>query len=273
MAWSISVWSTKVWSARTYRRKIRQLLMCQSSQLRWAVGAVTDSRSIADLAGTLIEPLPLQPPPRSGERPVTHWCWTCPPRRPGPWTPTRSPATGAPHHRSTLENRCSQADSGARCRSRRRDAAVEVCHGSAHLAGSARGRENPALDTGTGAAHPDRSRTDRPRRLQCGQPARGRRVSRHEESRQLRGVGILDPASHVRLPVESGMGSRATQSHVYRAAGHRQERHPDRTRPRRSHRPATKPLPHRHGPARHFYGAWSTTPSAKSSTACYARTS
>lgn len=33
------------------------LLVCQGSQPCWAVGTVTDSRSIADLAGTLIEPL------------------------------------------------------------------------------------------------------------------------------------------------------------------------------------------------------------------------
>ena len=28
--------------------------------------------------------------PRSPGPPATRWCWTCPPRRPDPWTPTRS---------------------------------------------------------------------------------------------------------------------------------------------------------------------------------------
>ena len=45
---------------------------------------------------------------RSPARPATRWCWTCPPRRPGPWTPTRSrPAvTGAAHdHHNRYENR------------------------------------------------------------------------------------------------------------------------------------------------------------------------
>ena len=51
--------------------------------------------------------------PRSPAPPATRWCWTCPPRRRDPWTPTRSrPVTGAAHdHHNRYENRCPQDES------------------------------------------------------------------------------------------------------------------------------------------------------------------
>ncbi len=55
-------------------------------------------------------------------------------------------------------------------------------------------REDPALDTGGAAAHPDRGRDRRPGRVQRPQPAAGRRLPRHQDPRRVRRGRVLRPA-------------------------------------------------------------------------------
>ena len=54
-------------------------------------------------------------------------------------------------------------------------------------------REDPALDARGAAAHPDRGRDRRPRRLQRPHPDAGRRVPGHQDPRRVRRRRLLDP--------------------------------------------------------------------------------
>ena len=132
-------------------------------------------------------------------------------------------------------------------------------------------RQDATLDPRGSAAHPGRDRTGRPGCLQHRQPAQGRRVPGRQDAGLVRRGRLLDPAEGVRLPVQSGMGTRTSEPGDHRSRRDGQVAHPDRARgslpSTRDTRSATSPPPTSSKPST---AAWPTTPSARSSNRCCA---
>ena len=169
---------------------------------------------------------PPAPAPHNPAPPAMPWSWICPPPRPGPWTPTRSPAhrrrdgvmtatTPKPVAPTSVAPLAADLDAALR-----RLKLATVRRNAAEVLQVAK---TATLDPRGDPAHLGRGRDRRPGCLQHRQPPQGRRVPGHQDPRRVRRDRLIGHPGHVRLPVESGMDSGTTES-----GGHRSARAPAR---------------------------------------------
>ena len=200
-------------------------------------------------------------PPTPGPR-GTRWSSSCPSSRSARCRTT--PSAGC-HDRG-------RAAAGSR--PDRGPAAAETGRDAPARPRAAPDRQDPAVGTRRTAAHPDRSRDQRPRRLQRPHPPQSRRVPGDQDPGRVRPGRVLGPAGHRRLPGLAGMDhgpgepvpGRAWLARARATCWSRSAPPPSRP----GTRSATTPPPSSPRPST---AAWPTTPSAASSTPCSATTS